>query len=90
VTEYIIELYVSRSDAVEVLHGAERARLAAEEQTRAGTPVRYLRSIYIPEDETCFLLFDAVSADAVRTVAALAALSWERVSTAIENEATPS
>jgi Protein of unknown function (DUF4242) len=89
VTEYIIELYVSRSDERDVRRGAERARLAAEEQTRLGTPVRYLRSIYVPEDETCFVLFDACSADAVRATALLAALPFERVSTAIENEALP-
>ena len=86
-TEYLVELYVSRSDALAVERGAERARLAAEEQTRQGNPVRYLRSIYVPEDETCFLLFEAATSESVRAAALLAELPFERLCTAIESEA---
>ena len=81
-TEYLLELYAARSDAVD--QDTERARLAAEEHTRQGTPVRYLRSIFVPDDETCFLIFEAGSADAVRAVAERADLSFEHVATAIE------
>jgi uncharacterized protein DUF4242 len=83
-TEYLLELYVARADADVVERGAERVRRAAEEHTREGTPIRYLRSIFVPEDETCFLIFEAASADAVREVARRASLSFEHVATAIE------
>jgi len=81
--EFLVELYVSRSDGGAFERGAERARLAAEELTREGTPLRYLRSILLPEDETCFYLYEAASADAVREAARRAALSFERVAEAI-------
>jgi hypothetical protein len=84
VTEYLLELYVARADAVAIDQDAERVRLAAEDHTRRGTPVRYLRSIFVPDDETCFLIFEAGSADAVRAVAEQASLSFEHVATAIE------
>ena len=83
-TEYLLELYVARADAVAIDEDAQRVRLAAEEHTRQGTPVRYLRSIFVPEDETCFLIFEAGSADAVKAVAERASLSFEHVATAIE------
>lgn len=82
-----MELYVGRTDGHTVERGAERVRLAAQEQTRQGMPVRYLRSIFIPEDETWFLLLEAVSADAVRGAIALAALRYERLCLAVETEA---
>ena len=81
--EFVVECYVSRADAGAVARGAERARLAAEELTREGTPVRYLRSIFVPEDETCFFMCEAVSADAVREAARRAALPFERVAEAV-------
>ena len=74
-----MELYVSRDDACAIERDAERVRQAAEEQTRRGIPVRFLRTIFVPDDETCFLLFEASSADAVRDAADLAALPYERV-----------
>jgi hypothetical protein len=83
-TEFMVEVYLPRTDRAQVGAGAERARLAAEALTREGTPVRYLRSMYVPEDETCFVLFAAASADAVRTPARRAALTFEHVVEAVE------
>jgi hypothetical protein len=84
VTEYLIELYVGQADAAAIEREGERARSAAEEATRMGTPVHYLGSIFVPEDETCFLLFEAGSAEAVRETATLAALRVEHLATAVE------
>jgi Nickel responsive protein SCO4226-like len=41
--------------------------------------VRFLRSVFVPEDETCFYLYEATSAEAVRTAARRAALAVEDV-----------
>jgi hypothetical protein len=81
--EFLVELYVSReaTDAVEL--DLERARLAAEELTSEGTPVRCVRSILVPDDETCLCLYDAVSMEAVREMSARAGLELERISVAI-------
>jgi Protein of unknown function (DUF4242) len=83
VAEFIVELHVSPADAESVTSAGQRARLAARALTFLGTPVRYLRSIYIPEDETCLLVFEAASADAVREAARGATLSFERVAEAV-------
>lgn len=82
-TEFLVELYVSRTDPRAAEKGAERARLAAEELTREGTPVRYLRSIFVPEDETCFALYEADTADVIREVARRASLRFEHVAEAV-------
>jgi hypothetical protein len=81
--EYVVELYVPRTDRVAVARSAERARLAAEELTRQGTQVRYLRSIFVPEDETCFYMYEAVSLGAVREAVAAADLPCEHIAEAV-------
>jgi hypothetical protein len=79
VTEFLVELYVSRTDHAAAERDAESARRGAEELTQEGTPVRCVQSIFVPEDETCFLHFEASSADAVREAGRRAALSFDRV-----------
>jgi hypothetical protein len=83
VAEFLLEMYMSQTDGAGVERGAERARLAAEELTREGTPVRYLRSIFVPEDEICFFLYEAASADAIREAARRADLVFDRVAEAV-------
>lgn len=82
-TDFLLELYVPRTSLDEVAHGAERTRVAADELTREGTPVRYLRSLFIPEEETCFHVCQAACADDVRRAAQRAELPFERVIEAI-------
>ena len=77
--EFIVEVYVPRTGAI----GTASLRAATEAHT---PPVRYLRAILVPEDETCYLLFDAASAGDVRAVVTRARVPFERISTAIESE----
>lgn len=51
-----------------------RARRVADELRSEGTPVRFLRSVFVPEDDACFFLYEGPSADAVRAAAARADL----------------
>jgi hypothetical protein len=74
VAEFLVELYVSRAGAPGV---------DAEALSRIGPAVRYVRSILIPEDETCFLLFEAASIDDVREAARIAGLPIDRISEAV-------
>lgn len=53
---YLVETYLARSQAGERAARDERARSAAN-----GPAVRFDQSIYIPEDEICFFVFDAPS-----------------------------
>jgi Protein of unknown function (DUF4242) len=55
------------------------ARQASEQMQRDGIQVRFLRSIFVPEDETCFHLYEAASAENVREAARLAELPFESV-----------
>jgi len=80
VAEFLVELYLPRSDPSAVAGAVAGARRAAEELTAAGTPVRFVRSIFVPEDETCFQLFEAASAEAVREAADRAELRVDRIS----------
>jgi hypothetical protein len=74
--EYLVELYVSPPDVGTVRRLADSARIAAEEQADRGVPVRYLRAIFVPEEETCFMFYDAPSRDAARDAAQLARLPF--------------
>ncbi len=55
--EFVVEHYVARSGADRFRRDAEGARRAAEQLTSEGTPVTYLRSIFVPEDETCYVFY---------------------------------
>ena len=81
--QFLLECYVARTDGTAAKRGEERARIAADELTRDGTAVRLLRAIFVPEDETCFYLYEAETVDAVREAARRAALPFERIAEAI-------
>jgi uncharacterized protein DUF4242 len=44
--------------------------------------VRFVRTVFVPEDETCFYLYEAASADVVRQAARCAGLGVESVTEA--------
>jgi len=73
---YLVEVYAPRSARLTELEAA--ARSAA----RTARAVRYLESIHVPEDETCFHVFEGPSAEIVRDAARRAALIVQRVSRA--------
>ena len=83
---YLAELYLPMAGAGDLEKAAARACTAAEEMSRAGSTVRYLRSIFVPEDETWFLLYEAPSAAAVLEAGARAGISIERVADAVVTE----
>ena len=80
--EYLIELYVAHGDQDTARQYAARAELTATELTRAGRSVRCVRSIFVPEDDTCFLLYEADSVDLVTEAVGRAGLRLEHVSAA--------
>jgi ubiquinone/menaquinone biosynthesis C-methylase UbiE len=77
--EFLVELYVSEADADGVDRETRRARSAAAALTAEGRPVHLVRSIFVPEDETCFLLVEAATAEVVHEAATRAAVPFERV-----------
>jgi hypothetical protein len=83
VARYLVEISWPNGAVHDVQALANDSRAAATELTRAGTLLRFLRSIYVPEHESCFLLFEAESPAAVEQVAARAGLRAPRVSEAL-------
>jgi hypothetical protein len=77
--EFLLEVYATRTDPRAVDEAAHRARAAAESLASEGPRVRYVRSIFVPEDETCFYVYEADSVGTVREVARRAGLFVDRV-----------
>jgi uncharacterized protein DUF4242 len=82
---FVAEQYLPANGAAAAARGADAAGRAAEQLTREGTPVRFVRSIFVPEDETCFHLYLAESIEAVHAAAGRAALRVERVAEALSH-----
>jgi hypothetical protein len=84
VLTYLVEAYMPRSHAQDARAAGERASAAAEKLSRKGRDVRYVRTTFLPDDETCFHLFEAASHEVVEEVSRCAQLGRARVIPAIE------
>ena len=82
---YLVETYLARGHAGERVAREQRARTAAEELTQGRANVRFERSIYVPEDEICFFVFDAPSGREAALAADRAALDPIRVVEALSS-----
>ena len=68
-TDYhLIELHRPDDGWDELQALSARARSAAERVNSAETPVRFVRSIFVPDDETCFHLFEGTAAAVAETL----------------------
>jgi hypothetical protein len=85
VPSYLVETYLARGRAGERAARERRARSAAEELTKGTSRVRFDRSIYVPEDEICFFVFDAPSGRDAALAAQQAELDPIRVVEAISS-----
>lgn len=88
--QFLVETYASRADGAAVKRAAEQARLAAEILHDEGVDVRFVRWLFVPDDETCFFLYDAATADAVREAAERAHLHFNHISEAVTDGQLPS
>lgn len=62
------------------LADAQRAAIDTSERfTREGTPVRYLRSTFVPGEDHVMCLFEARDADAVKAVNEAAGIPFNRI-----------
>jgi hypothetical protein len=81
--QFLVETYVA-AGKVDLPATGARARAAAETLSSSGQAVRYLRSILLPEDETCFHLFEGESRQAVERVSEAAGIRRLRIVEAIQ------
>jgi uncharacterized protein DUF4242 len=83
--DVVIETYLSRARAGELEAVTARLRQAIAssaltiDRQEPDPPVRWLRSYFVPDDEVCFHVIEADSAEAALTLGELAGLSPERV-----------
>ena len=80
---YLVETYLAHGKPAERESRERRARSAAEELTRENIPVRFEQSIHVPEDEICFIVFDAPSSRDAALAAQRARLEPIRVVEAV-------
>ncbi|UCE32601.1 MAG: DUF4242 domain-containing protein [Burkholderiales bacterium] len=67
------------------LAAAQQAAIrTSREFTSAGTPVRYIRTTFVPESGACMCLFEASSADTVQQVNHQANIPFDRVTEALD------
>ena len=62
---YLVERYLPGIPYPAFAEAVERAASAAAEMTDQGVAVRYLGSVYVPDEECSFCSFEAGDADAV-------------------------
>jgi Nickel responsive protein SCO4226-like len=65
VATYLVERYLPDLTVDDLQAAIQRIAPATEEMTAEGTPVRYVGSAFVPDDEACFCQFEAPSAEAV-------------------------
>jgi hypothetical protein len=78
---YLVETYLARGHAGKRAERERRARSAADGLTR----VSFDHSIHVPEDETCFFVFDAPSSQEALLAAERAELGPIRVVEAVSS-----
>jgi hypothetical protein len=79
---YLVELYAPFPDDFAELD--RRVRAAAEQLASEGLPLRHERSILVPADEMCLLIYDAPTAELALEASRRAGVVSERVVEAIE------
>jgi hypothetical protein len=83
---FLAEFYLPATSPGGTAEVVARARAAAEEVTRDGDLLRFLRIIFVPGDETCFVAYEAATSEAVAEAGRSAGLDFERIVAAIEVE----
>jgi hypothetical protein len=83
---FLLEAYMPRTSAGGAAAAAVRARAAAAAMRREGTPIRVLRSFFMPDDEVWFCLYQAPSLDDVSEASHRAGLLPGRIQPANDDE----
>lgn len=80
---YLVELE-SPESVFDIQSVGARSRAASKEVSRHGMAVRFLRSVFVPEDGSCLLIFEGDSIEAVTEACTRAAIDVGRVSRTLD------
>jgi hypothetical protein len=78
-SKYMVERHLPGFTGDQLHAAAAAAKRTTVEMTQEGTPVRYLRSTFVPGEDKCFCLFEGPSAEAVKQANERAQLPFERI-----------
>jgi Protein of unknown function (DUF4242) len=78
---FVVERYAPKASDQDFARADEQAAAA---QAGDAPGIRHIRTWLLPDDETCFTLFEAPSADALRAAGDAAGLRFTRITEAIE------
>ena len=77
--KYMVERHLPGITDDQLVAAAARCKKTTAQMSVEGTPVRYLRSTFVPGEEKCFCLFDGPSAEAVKQANERAEVPFERI-----------
>jgi hypothetical protein len=77
---FLAEFYLAGDTSLAEV--ADKARAGAEQAARAGATVSFVEAIFVAQDENCFAVYRARSADGATAAAAAAGIVLDRVSPA--------
>lgn len=80
---YLVELYLPRRNEAALADAAMRASAACDALASEGRQVRYLGTMFVPQDEICFHIYEAQTADAVGEASLRAQIAYERIVRAV-------
>ena len=75
---HLVQLHRPQDGWGELQALAAQARSAAEQVNAEGAPVRFLRAIFVPDDEACFHLFKG-TASAVAEASSRSLIPFEQI-----------
>jgi hypothetical protein len=81
---YMVERSLKGIAMDDLAAAQQRAIQTSQQASRDGTPVRYIRSTFAPDDGRCMCLFAAESADAVKQVNQSAQIPFDRIVPALD------
>jgi hypothetical protein len=81
--EFLAETYTPYEGLGDAGSRADDIARAAAQASQPGAPVCFLGAIAVPAEETCFWLYHAPAADAVRAAMTAAGLRPERITPAV-------
>ena len=81
--KYMVERHLPGIKPDELASAAARCKATTAEMTAEGTPIRYLRSTFVPGEEKCYCLFEGETEEAVRQANERAEIPLERISEAM-------